>query len=89
MLGTAFGLQRLRAGLRAAIARRVLPPEAAAQVVALLHGRRAAWLQPLVPGFQLLCLLAALPGRRLDWAGRRYRLDRAGRVLSVAPRPEG
>jgi hypothetical protein len=81
-LGLAVVLQRARATLRRAIAARVLLPAAAAEAARTL--RAGAWVQPLVPAFQLACLLAALGGgRRLDWAGRRYQLDRAGRVLSA------
>ena len=78
----ALALQRLRARLRHAVARRVLPVEAAAEAGRTL--RRGAWLQPLVPAFQLACLVAAAGGGRwLDWAGRRYAVDRAGRVTAV------
>lgn len=81
-----LALQRLRARLRRRIAARVLPAEAAALAARTL--RRGAWLQPLVPAFQLLCLLAALAGgRRLDWAGRRYRVDRGGAVSAVQRGP--
>lgn len=81
-LGLALALQRVRAALRRAIAARILPPEAAREA-ARVPGARA-WLQPVVPPFELACLLGALGGRDLAWAGRRYALDRAGRVRSVA-----
>lgn len=78
-LGLAVGLQRIRAGLRRAIARRVLPAEASPAVA----GARDIWLTPLVPIFQLACLVGGgLGGRRLDWAGRSYRIDPDGaRIL--------
>lgn len=82
-LGAALMLQRVRVGLRARIARRVLPDGAGAAA----RLRRGAWLLPLVPGFQLACLLGALGGRTLRWAGRRYAVDRAGRVTAVAREP--
>ncbi len=80
-LGIALALQRVRAALRGAIARRVLPPDAAA---AACGGLRDAWLAPAVPLFQLACLLrAGLGGRWLSWAGRRYRVGREGRVIET------
>lgn len=80
-LGAALLLQRVRAAQRAAIAARVLPAPAAAAARAALGGRPL--LHALVPGFRLLCLLGALAGREIAWAGRRYRLDRAGGVTGI------
>lgn len=80
-LGLAIALQRIRAALRCAIARRVLPADAAA---AACGGLRDAWLAPAVPLFQLACLvLGGLGGRWLTWAGRRYRVGRDGEVTDI------
>jgi hypothetical protein len=82
MIAAALGLQQLRRALRAAIARRVAPQAAPADA------GTAALLQPLVPGFLLLCLLrGGLAGRGLDWAGRRYTLDATARVTRVERLP--
>lgn len=81
-LGVAMALQRLRARLRGAIAGRVLPPAEAAAARHILG--RGTWLAPVLPAFQLACLLGAgLGGRWLAWAGRRYRVAHDGRVIDV------
>jgi ceramide glucosyltransferase len=80
-LGAAAALQSIRARLRGAIARRVLPPDAAE---AASYSLREAWLAPAVPIFQLACLLlGAGGGRWLSWAGRRYRIGRDGAVTDI------
>ncbi|MBV1799849.1 glycosyltransferase family 2 protein [Siccirubricoccus sp. G192] len=80
-LGAALLLQRLRAGLRAAIAREVLPPGAAALAARTL--RRGLWLGPAAHGLHLLAWLASSFGAELAWAGRRYRLAANGSVRAV------
>ena len=81
-LAGAFGLASVRAALRARIARRVLPQEDAAAALRTL--RRGPVLQPPALALHLASALAGgLGPRRLDWAGRRYRLDRGGRVVGA------
>jgi hypothetical protein len=86
-LGAAWLLQRLRAALRAAIARRVLPPDAAAEAMGTLC--RGRWWQPLAHPLHLLAWIGSATGRNLDWAGRRYRLAPDGEVRAVERRPDG
>jgi len=77
----ALALGMGRAGLRGAIARRVLqPPEAALAARTL---RQGIWLQPLGIGLHLAALLGGGVGRRLLWAGRRHLLDARGEVLAI------
>ncbi len=85
-LGAAWLLGRLRAALRGAIARRVLPPGAAAAAARAL--RRGRWWQPLAHTLHLLAWIGSATGRGLDWAGRRYRLTARGEVLSVSRLPD-
>jgi len=82
-LGLALGLQRLRAGLRAGIARRILPPAAAAATSRLLA--RGWWRQPAVSLLHLLAWAGSAGPRRIAWAGRRYGLAPDGTVRSVTP----
>jgi hypothetical protein len=76
-----FGLQAARAGLRAGIARRVLPPAEAAASARLL--RVAPLLAPAVTALHAACWLGSLLGRDIAWAGRRYTLDSEGRVTAI------
>lgn len=80
-LAAALLLARLRAVLRARIAARVLPPEAATLAARTL--RRGLWLTVPAHGLHLLAWLGSAFGRDVAWAGRRYRLDRAGQVAAV------
>jgi len=82
-LGLALGLQRLRTGLRAGIARRILPPEAAAATCRLLA--RGWWRQPAASLLHLLAWAGSVGPRQIAWAGRRYRLAPDGTVRSVTP----
>jgi hypothetical protein len=75
----AAALGTIRAALRAAIARRVLPPADAAVAARTL--RRGPWLQPLVLALHLAAALGGGVGRDLRWAGRRYILGPGGEVL--------
>ena len=81
------GISRIRAALRGAIARRVLSPNAAAEAVRALH--RGRWWQPLAHALHLLAWSGSATGRRLDWAGRSYRLSARGEVRAVRRLPEG
>ena len=86
-LGVAWLLQRARAGLRGSIARRVLPPEAAAEALRAL--RRGRWWQPLAHALHFLAWVGSAAGNHLDWAGRRYRLSARGEVRAVRRAPDG
>jgi ceramide glucosyltransferase len=86
-LAAAWLLQRLRAALRAAIARRVLPPEAAAEAARAL--RRGRWWQPLAHALHAIAWALSAVGNRIDWAGRRYRLTARGKVRAVLGPPAG
>ncbi len=86
-LGAAWLLQRVRAALRGAVARRVLPPEAAAEAARAL--RRGRWWQPPAHALHLAAWMGGATGGRLDWAGRRYRLTARGEVLDVGRSPDG
>jgi len=84
-LGAAWLLGRVRAALRGAIARRVLPPDAAAQAArALRRARRWHWLAHTL---HVAAWAGSATGRRLDWAGRRYRLGPEGEVRAVERLP--
>lgn len=85
-LGAAWLLQRVRAASRAAIARRVLPPGAAAEAARAL--RRGRWLQPIAHALHAAAWARSAVGDRLDWAGRRYRLTRRGEVRAMVRAPE-
>jgi ceramide glucosyltransferase len=80
-LAAAWMLGRVRAALRAAIARRVLPPDAAAKAACVL--RRGRWWQPVAHALHFAAWTGSATGHHLDWAGRRYRLDARGGVLAV------
>ena len=86
-VGAAWLLQRLRAALRSAIARRVLPPDAAEDAAGAL--RRGRLWQPLAHALHLLAWIGSAAGLYLDWAGRRYRLTARGEVLDVGRSPDG
>lgn len=86
-LGVAWLLQRVRAALRGAIARRVLPADAAAEAESAL--RRGRWWQPVAHALHLLAWIGSAAGRHLDWAGRRYRLGPDGEVLGIERLPNG
>ena len=77
-LAAAWVLQRARAALRAAIARRVLPPSAAAEAARAL--RRGWFWQPLAHALHAAAWAGSAVGNRMDWAGRRYRLTPRGDV---------
>ena len=77
-LGLALLLHGIRLRLRGAIAETVLPPEAAAEARRVLD--RGAWLWPAAGLLALAAWLGSAFGREIAWAGRRYRLDREGRV---------
>lgn len=80
-LGVAMLLGGLRLRLRGAVAAAVLPPEAAtAARRALAQG---AWLQPAPALLAAAAWLGSACGREIAWAGRRYRLDRAGQVTAM------
>jgi len=81
-LGAAWLLQRARAALRRAIARRVLPPDAAAEAERAL--RRGRWWQPLAHVLHLAAWVGSAAARHLNWAGRRYALGPDGKVRAVA-----
>ncbi|MCK8785300.1 glycosyltransferase [Roseomonas sp. NAR14] len=83
-LGAGLALQQGRASLRLAIARRVLPGEAAALAVRSL--RRDRWLLPLAVPLHAGLAIAGGCGRTLRWAGFRYRL-RAPDLTEVLERP--
>ncbi len=84
-LAAAWPLSRVRAALRGAIARRVLPPDAAEQAAGVL--RRGRWWQWLAHALHLAAWAGSATGRRLDWAGRRYRLGPEGEVRGVERLP--
>lgn len=86
-LGSAWLLQRARAALHAAIARRVLPADAAAETTATF--RRGRWWQPAAHALHLSAWIGSAAGRRLDWAGRRYLLGPDGEVRGVRRLPGG
>ncbi len=86
-LGAAWLLGRVRAALRGAIARRVLPPDAAAEAVRAL--RRGRWWQPLAHALHFSAWVGSAAGRRLDWAGRSYRLTLRGEVRAAVRSPDG
>jgi acyl-CoA thioesterase FadM len=46
---------------------------------------RGAWLRPPAGLLALVAWIAAAPGREIAWAGRRYRMDRTGRVTGLRP----
>ncbi|WP_135467942.1 glycosyltransferase [Crenalkalicoccus roseus] len=77
----AAALGAIRAALRTAIARRVLPPAEAAVAARTL--RRGPWLQPLALALHLAAALGGGAGRELRWAGRRYTLGPGGEVLAL------
>lgn len=83
VLGLALGLQGWRASLRAGIARRILPPDAAATSSRLLA--RSWWRPPAVSLLHLLAWAGSVGPRRIAWAGRRYGLAPDGTVRSVTP----
>jgi ceramide glucosyltransferase len=83
----AWLLGRVRAELRGAIARRVLPPAAAADAMRAL--RRGWWAQPLAHALHLAAWIGSATGDRLHWAGRRYRLSARGAVRDVERLPPG
>ncbi|GAA0579262.1 hypothetical protein GCM10009416_17080 [Craurococcus roseus] len=86
-LAAAWLLQRVRAALRLAIAKRVLPPSEAAKAALTL--RRGRWWQPLAHVLHAAAWAGSAAGCRMDWAGRRYRLTTRGDVRTVAGLPEG
>lgn len=85
-LVAAWLLQRSRAALRRAIARRVLPPDAAAEAARAL--RRGRWWQPVAHAMHVVAWAGSAAGLRLDWAGRRYRLTARGEVRAVRRFPD-
>jgi ceramide glucosyltransferase len=80
-IGIAMLLHGIRIHLRRSIAEVVLPPEAAAQAGRVLA--RGAWLRPAAGLLALAAWLGSAFGREITWAGRTYRLDRAGRVTGM------
>jgi ceramide glucosyltransferase len=80
-LGLALLLHGIRLRLRGAIAGAVLPPEALAEARRVLG--RGAWLWPAAGLLALAAWLGSAFGREIAWAGRRYRLDREGRVTRM------
>lgn len=85
-IAAAWLLGRGRAALRGRIARRVLPPGAAAEAARAL--RRGRWWQPpLAHALHAVAWAASAFGRRLDWAGRRYRLAPDGEVRGIERLP--
>ena len=80
-IGAAWLLQRVRAALRSAIARRVLPASAAAEAELAL--RRGWWRQPAAHPLNLLAWIRSGARDRIDWAGRRYLVTGRGEVLHV------
>lgn len=80
-LGLAAMLHGLRIRLRGAIADAVLPPAAAAGARHVLA--RGLWLRPAAGLLALAAWAGSARGRDIAWAGRRYRLDRAGRVTGL------
>jgi hypothetical protein len=86
-LGASWLLGRCRAALRAAIARRVLPADAAGEAARAL--RRGRWWQPVAHALHLLAWIGSATGRDLVWAGRRYRLTAQGEVRGVERLPGG
>jgi hypothetical protein len=81
LLAAGIALQQGRAGLRAAVAQRVLP---AAQAAAVQRGLpRDRLLLPLVLPVQAAAFLASALGRQIRWGGRRYRVVSPSRVILV------
>lgn len=70
VLAVAILLQQLRASMRAAVARRVLPPEDAEAVARAMPGDRL--LMPLAHLLQLGLFVASGLGREVRWRGRAY-----------------
>ena len=83
-LAAALVLQQVRASLRVAVARRVLPPDAARRSAVLMA--RDRWLLPAAHLLHLAIWLSSAAGRTMDWAGTRYRLHAPDRV-EVLGRP--
>lgn len=81
VLAAGIGLQQWRAGLRAEVARRVLPPGAAAEVARALPRDRL--LLPFVLPVQAAIFLASAFGRRIRWGGRVYRVGSPSQVRLV------
>ena len=81
-LGAGIGLQQWRAGMRAEVARRVLPAGDAAAVRRALPGDRL--LMPLAHLVQLGVFLASALGRRVRWRGRRYAIMAPGATEILA-----
>ncbi|WP_170984911.1 glycosyltransferase family 2 protein [Roseomonas sp. AR75] len=77
-LATGLLLQQHRAGMRAEVARRVLPPVQAAAVMRALPRDRL--LLPLVLPLQAAAFLASAFGRRIRWGGRVYAVAAPDRV---------
>jgi hypothetical protein len=71
-------MQQMRAALRVAIARRVLPAEAAVRSAAL--SRRNRWMLPVAHLVHLAIWLTSAFGSTMTWAGTRYRLRGPDRV---------
>jgi len=80
-LGLALLLHGIRQRLRGAIAAAVLPQDAAAEARHVLG--RGAWLWPAAGLLAMAAWLGSGFGREIAWAGRRYRLDREGRVTGT------
>lgn len=85
-LAAAWLLGRVRAVSRSAIAHRVLPSDAAAVAVRAL--RQGRWWQPATHALHVLAWTGSAAGRRMDWAGRRYRITARGEVLGVGQLPD-
>jgi hypothetical protein len=85
-IGLSLLLQQLRAALRVAIARRVLPAEPAARSAALM--RRDRWMLPVAHLVHLAIWLTSAFGSTMTWAGTRYRLLGPGRVEILGRRGE-
>jgi hypothetical protein len=82
-LGLGLLLHGIRLRLRGTIAEAVLPPDAAAEARRVLG--RGTWLWPAAGLLALAAWLGSAFGREIAWAGRRYRVDRAGCVSSMHP----
>ncbi|MFC7476630.1 glycosyltransferase [Dankookia sp. GCM10030260] len=80
-IGLAMLLHGVRIRLRDAIAKAVLPPRSATTARHVLG--RGAWHWPAAGLLALAAWLGSAFGREITWAGRRYRLNRAGRVIRL------
>lgn len=77
-LALAVAFNQIRAHFRARVPRKVLGVEIPARAA-----RLDRWGTPLYVLFHAVLVWSSLFGRRITWAGRTYRVDRRGQVLSI------